>query len=281
MVFPRNLLVHVRTQTLGQGMKVVLGWVEGMADKVTGLQGAQHRMAQQVQSAREENQFALNATARETISKVKGMLANQQTGATPLPPPGRGGFEAPKPLSRPTTSGPGVGNGGSGPGSGPVVLKSSNAFAEPTHAAMTAARDDVFSAGGVLGCLDTGPLAGPAGAALAGAVPHTGVMGKAAVERFAAEPVGGTLEIGLPRSSADGSHNGTGGGGPRTEGERRKAALDAKRQSLVDSRMKSLPSHLSDVTEPRPPSQPRPDGSLHSAHGISPRNIALEGMPPP
>ena len=42
--------VHVRTQTLGQGMKVVLGWVEGMADKVTGLQGAQHRMAQQVHS---------------------------------------------------------------------------------------------------------------------------------------------------------------------------------------------------------------------------------------
>jgi hypothetical protein len=46
--------------------QVVLGWVEGMADKVTGLQGAQHRMAQQVQSQREEQQFALNATARES-----------------------------------------------------------------------------------------------------------------------------------------------------------------------------------------------------------------------
>ena len=50
--------VHVRTQTLGQGMKVVLGWVEGMADKVTGLQGAQHRMAQQVQNQREEQQVS-------------------------------------------------------------------------------------------------------------------------------------------------------------------------------------------------------------------------------
>ena len=73
--------VHVRTQTLGQGMKVVLGWVEGMADKVTGLQGAQHRMAQQVASQREEQQFALNATARETISKVKGMLGTQAAAA--------------------------------------------------------------------------------------------------------------------------------------------------------------------------------------------------------
>ena len=46
--------------------QVVLVWVEGMADKVTGLQGAQHRMAQQVQTQREEQQFALNATARES-----------------------------------------------------------------------------------------------------------------------------------------------------------------------------------------------------------------------
>ena len=33
--------LHVRTQTLGSGMKVVLGWVEGMAEKVSGLHGAQ------------------------------------------------------------------------------------------------------------------------------------------------------------------------------------------------------------------------------------------------
>ena len=52
-------------------------------------------MAQQVQSQREEQQFALNATARETISKVKGMLT-QQAGA-PAPPLHRGGagFEPP------------------------------------------------------------------------------------------------------------------------------------------------------------------------------------------
>ena len=80
--------VHVPTQTLGQGMKVVLGWVEGMADKVTGLQGAQHRMAQQVSQQREELQFGLNATARETISKVKGMLVLAPTTPAPVTPVG-------------------------------------------------------------------------------------------------------------------------------------------------------------------------------------------------
>ena len=46
-----------------------------MADKVTGLQGAQHRMAQQAQSQREEQQFALNATARESTRFVIGTMA--------------------------------------------------------------------------------------------------------------------------------------------------------------------------------------------------------------
>ena len=94
--------VHVRTQTLGQGMKVVLGWVEGMADKVQGLQGAQHRLAQQAVAQKEEQQFALNATARETIGKVKTMLASQ---ASAMPPssPRTNAFEGSKPRSRPTT----------------------------------------------------------------------------------------------------------------------------------------------------------------------------------
>ena len=96
-------------------MKVVLGWVEGMAEKVTGLQGAQHRMAQQVQSQREEQQFALNATARETISKVKGMLSTQGGAAGP-PPPTSGAFGGSKPLSRPTT-------GDANRGGGPVVVR--------------------------------------------------------------------------------------------------------------------------------------------------------------
>ena len=109
--------VHVRTQTLGQGMKVVLGWVEGMADKVTGLQAGQHRMAQQFQSAREEQQFALNATARETISKVKGMLGAEPGTQQPPPTPNTG-FQPSKPLaSRPTSS------ASPRSGQGPVVLK--------------------------------------------------------------------------------------------------------------------------------------------------------------
>ena len=46
--------LHVRTQTLGQGMKVVLGWFEGMADKVTGLQGKQQSLQHQMQAQKEE-----------------------------------------------------------------------------------------------------------------------------------------------------------------------------------------------------------------------------------
>lgn len=258
--------VHVRTQTLGQGMKVVLGWVEGMADKVTGLQGAQHRMAQQVQSSREEQQFALNATARETISKVKGMLSTQTMGgAGGAPPPAsHGAFGGAKPLSRPTTGDQSRG------GSGPVVLKPPQTAGNFDGAFASAPPG--FEIGGAfgdgnLGALETaGPLAGPAGAALAGAVPHTGVMGKSALEQLAADSPRG--------ATADGSHPPF-----RTEAERRKHALDVKRQNLVDTRMRPQAAGPPDITEPHPPSQPRPDPSSAFAHGVSPRRLELEGQP--
>jgi hypothetical protein len=41
-------------------------------------------MTWQVASAREEQQFALNATARETITKVKGMLSQQPAAGPPV-----------------------------------------------------------------------------------------------------------------------------------------------------------------------------------------------------
>jgi len=251
--------VHVRTQTLGQGMKVVLGWVEGMADKVTGLQAGQNRMQQQVASAREEQQFALNATARETITKVKGMLSQQPAAGPPLPSP-RGAFEAAKPLSRPTTS---EGRGG------PVVLKAAGSAAAD---AMPAADLDGPGFGHAFGSsLESSALAGPAGAALAGAVPLTGVMGKAALERLASEPVsGGEFS---PRPSTDHAPF-------RNETERRKHALDAKRRDLVEARMRPQPTGSHDIGEPRPPSHPRPDPTLGSAHGISPRRLEIEGGPP-
>ena len=64
--------VHVRTQTLGQGMKVVLGWVEGMADKVTGLQGAQHRkMSLAYDTATKECEVRLDGQAAAFVVSLK------------------------------------------------------------------------------------------------------------------------------------------------------------------------------------------------------------------
>ena len=161
-------------------MKVVLGWVEGMADKVQGIQAGQSRMAQQVASQREEQQFALNATARETISKVKGMLVQQQTTAMAPPTTPATAFGGTKPISRPTTTDTARG--------GPVVLKAgggafdegggSAASAAVSAAAALADESAGLDAEGRRQLLEGAALAGPAGPALAGAVPQTGVRAR-------------------------------------------------------------------------------------------------------
>uniref|UniRef100_A0A7S0NSE3 Uncharacterized protein n=1 Tax=Calcidiscus leptoporus TaxID=127549 RepID=A0A7S0NSE3_9EUKA len=74
--------LHVRTQTLGQGMKVVLGWVEGMADKVTGLQGSQIKMATEVKGMRTEQKQQGEAVAFKTQAmegQVRSLLEHIET----------------------------------------------------------------------------------------------------------------------------------------------------------------------------------------------------------
>ena len=149
---------------------------------------------------------------------------------------------------------------------GPVLLKASGAFDQSIPNAPPAYTDVVDPMGGVL---DGTMLAGPAGAALAGAVPLAGVMGKSALERLASEP---TPDLSSPRSEH----------APfRTEADRRKHALDSKRRDLVETRMRPQLPNAPDFSEPRPPSQPRPDPSLGSARGLSPRGLELSGQPPP
>lgn len=46
--------VHVRTQTLGQGMKVVLGWLEGMAEKVSDVQVVTSNVRSEMNATRTE-----------------------------------------------------------------------------------------------------------------------------------------------------------------------------------------------------------------------------------
>ena len=63
----------------------------------------------------------------------------------------------------------------------------------------------------------------------------------------------------------------------RREAERRKAALDAKRRDLVETRLRPQQPAPQELTEPRPPSQPRPDPRLGLGKPISPRALELEG----
>ena len=281
--------VHVRTQTLGQGMKVVLGWVEGMADKVTGLQAGQHRSLSRcnprVRSSvcieRDGERDHLEGQRHARHSRVGWRWRKWRYAADAARH--AGGRErlvpASRPLSRPTTSESGS--------RGPVVLKSHHGNMATAQdgmacASMTDAEANAGWGGGGMGmagsfggasALEQAGLAGPAGAALAGAVPLTGVMGKSALEHLASEP---PPSINSPRGGSKP------GSAIRTEAQRRQANLDAKRQELVDSRMRPGSGVMQpDISEPRPPSQPRPDPSLGTAHGVSPRRLELEGQPPP
>lgn len=211
------------------------------------------------------------------------MLGSQQ--GAPAAPPSRGGFEPPRPLSRPTTS-------EGGPGRGPVVLKTSaqpGGFGGAAAAAAdegpfsTAAQHAVSAAAAVADEAAASqmmmegermggvPLAGPAGAALAGVAPMSGVMGKSALERLASES----------RDGIDSPGGGEAHPPFKSESDRRKHALDAKRRDLVETRMRPQQPTMPDVTEPRPPSQPRPDPRLGFAKPMSPRGLELEGHPPP
>ena len=175
-------------------------------------------------------------------------------------------FDASKPLARPTTS-------ESARGNGPVVLKGSCATMEDSVGGAGAAM--ASNAAAALGDANVGAearmvmegaaLAGPAGAALAGALPMSGVLGRSALERLASESHDG---IAPTSDSAD---------PPRSEAERRKAALDAKRRDLVETRLRPQQPTPQELTEPRPPSQPRPDPRLGLGKPISPRALELEG----
>lgn len=167
------------------------------------------------------------------------------------------GFDAAKPRSRPTTE---LGRGG------PVVLKGSCGNDESfssTSCATASLRD-----AGAVSCLPTesSALAGPTGAASAGATPiGGGVFGRSALEQLAGESCEGLA------SQSDLS------GSPRTDAERRQAALDAKRRDLVESRLRQQPLAAIDSTEPRPPSQPRPDPRLGFTKPVSPRSLEVDG----
>merc|ERR1711924_127982 len=102
-----------------------------------------------------------------------------------------------------------------------------------------------------------------AGAALAGAAPTSGVYGKSALDRLVSE-------------SHDGFESGSSDHPPfRSDVDRRKHVLDAKRRDLVETRMRPQQPAFADLTEPQPPNQPRPEPLLGFSHPISPRRLEL------
>jgi len=213
--------LHVRTQTLGQGMKVVLGWFEGMADKVTGLQGQQKNIQHQIAVQKEETAVALNEQAKATLSRVRNLVSNEgpraSMGITPSGPPS--GFHPAPPSvgaerSRPRTAAAG----------GSVVLK-------PT------------------GSLDADTM-GAESASFLGDGDSVSEMPRASLFPGGSGPAGSALEAARSPRLSLGAKVGAGtaldgascGGRPstapfKTEAERRRYTLDKKRADLVEARL--------------------------------------------
>ena len=72
--------LHVRTQTLGQGLKVALGWVEGIADRITGLDAAERRLQKDVITIRNDAERFEKSVGnpKEWFEHFKSILAQQQ-----------------------------------------------------------------------------------------------------------------------------------------------------------------------------------------------------------
>ena len=101
--------LHVRTQTIGQGLKVVLGWVEGVADRVTGLQGAQQRTEHRVHRIASEAQEHASSIGDPDawMASMKKALLVEMARAPPPPMACYGGAptSTPSTADRPRTSG--------------------------------------------------------------------------------------------------------------------------------------------------------------------------------
>jgi len=147
--------LHVRTQTLGQGMKVVLGWFEGMSDKVNGLQGAQRHIQHQIAVTKEETVTALNEATKATISRVKNLVNDKATAAQ------QQADKSFRPLSRPRSSAAPSGPVSVKPGqTSPTIGDHNSPRVNPSPPA------DIAALGDSVGELSGSHLAGAAGVAL-------------------------------------------------------------------------------------------------------------------
>ncbi|EOD26364.1 hypothetical protein EMIHUDRAFT_205365 [Emiliania huxleyi CCMP1516] len=76
--------MHARTATLSNGLKVLMRWVEGMADRVTGVQGTQHSLQSALAATREEvshNAEVAHASAQGVAGHLRALLATMDADA--------------------------------------------------------------------------------------------------------------------------------------------------------------------------------------------------------
>jgi len=180
--------LHVRTQTLGQGMKVVLGWFEGMSDKVNGLQGAQRHIQHQIAVTKEETVTALNEATKATISRVKNLVNDKATAAQ------QQADKSFRPLSRPRSSAAPSGPVSVKPGqTSPTIGDHNSPRVNPSPPA------DIAALGDSVGELSGSHLAGAAGVALGA------IGGLAAWVQFTSRDPEGTYVGGLVRGDASSS----------------------------------------------------------------------------
>ena len=75
--------VHARTQTLGQGIKAALGWLEGVGVKVAGVEGVAAQLQGAMMVVRADMDIA-TASAQAVASHVKALIAARGTSWQPL-----------------------------------------------------------------------------------------------------------------------------------------------------------------------------------------------------
>ena len=233
--------LHVRTQTLGQGLKVCLGWVEGMADRITGLDAAERRLERSVERVKSdaERHAQQVGNPQEWMAHFRNILAQQAALAQQTPPQHAacGSFAPGSKRNKDGSTAPGqrLGGGAGGADGGGASPRATTPPATDWHGERCAAtggaapppvplpppppppppsRPQTAGAGGVCsgGGVDGAPMAGMVG------------LGGYGGGHSPRAPPGAQ-----PRPST----------APRHEGDLRKRQLATKRKELVESRLRA------------------------------------------
>lgn len=268
--------MHARTATLSNGLKVLMRWVEGMADRVTGVQGTQQSLQSALAATREEvshNAEVAHASAQGVAGHLRALLATMDADARSRSATRDGYFSphsagppkttqqfppspaaaSPRAWSRAQTAlkeaarlpaEPMGGGAASAVATGPVAGRTAPSTPRGTSAAASAARKALEQAPipTLSQGLDLVVLREPARGRAAQAMPspsprHDRRSGSPPRVSLDVATVGATIP-GSVLAPERGSSRPSSAATPRNECERRRADLDAKRRQLVETRLR-------------------------------------------